>query len=183
MLLLPPGPPPHTPHHPCGPALVCSWPLAKALLDSTVQLLLTRNGLVSLFCNIVMLLKSIFNNCILVHALMQPPSSDPRCEGMQTLLVQLLQQLQSSRITGDEALQRLLLHGCCKCLQCLGSIPDATDHSVSSRFIAAHDLVDMQLWQLYQHIVCSLSPLEIHAGIFLFQVIMLAVRPLTRFCL
>lgn len=90
---------------------------------------------------------------------------------MQTLLVQLLQQSQLSTITADQVLQRLLLYGCCKCLHCLGSTAGATDHSVSSRSpvvvvlgwrICIH-LVDMQLWQLHQHMVC-LSTLGVHAS-------------------
>lgn len=54
---------------------------------------------------------------------LQSPPLNSSCQSMQMLLVQLLQQLQGSTTTEDERLQRLLLTGCCTCLQsvCLQS--------------------------------------------------------------
>ena len=131
MAVLPlPGFPPHTPHYP-GPCLNHGLRPDERLTQPLLPL--TRNKLAfsETQCRSSKALPIVFNRYL---SFMQSFPSDPRFEGMQTLLVQLLQQLQSSRITGDETLQRLLLHGCCKCLHCLGLHPDATDDRVSSHF-------------------------------------------------
>lgn len=66
--------------------------------------------------------------------LLQWPPLSSRCEDMQLLLVQLVLQLlgiKGPMATQDEGMQRLLLTGCCKCLQsvCLQSAP--ANHLVS----------------------------------------------------
>lgn len=60
---------------------------------------------------------------VLVSCFVQSPPLSNRCEDMQALLSQLLLQLSIPMTTKDEMMQRLLVTGCCKCLQsvCLQS--------------------------------------------------------------
>ena len=67
---------------------------------------------------------------------LQSPPLSLRCEAMQSLLVQLLQQLHGTTTPSNQVLQRLLLSGCCTCLQSLHLKSGATNHRVGRRFIA-----------------------------------------------
>lgn len=69
-------------------------------------------------------------------------------EGMQALLVQLLQQLHGSKTTDDKRLQWLLLDGCCNCLQNWMIESGAANHNASCRYSASHNSFIMTVMRL-----------------------------------